>query len=101
MIDMKVTESEKKDNAEVSALESSSYPYGLRIYLSPDDVKKLGLKDPQVGQKLVLEANCEILSVNAEIVKGDEKELSVSLQLKEMSFESEEKEKAEDVIYGD
>lgn len=100
MIDMKISEMEKKENEVVSVLDSSSYPYGLRIYLDPDSVKKLGLKDPQVGDKMSLVGIVEIMSVNAEVIKGDEKELSVGLQIKEMDLESGKKAvKAEDVLY--
>ena len=102
-MDMKLSEMEKKEGEINSVLEKPSYPYGLRIYLDPDSVKKLNLKDPQVGDKMMLEATVEVMSVNAEMVKGDVKELSVGLQIKEMVLESGEEEKAEvkaeDVIY--
>lgn len=99
MIDMKLSEMEKKESEVGSVLDKPSYPYGLRIYLDPESVKKLGLRDCQVGHKMVLEAVVEVVSVNAEMVKGDEKDVSVGLQILEMDLESEEEEKAEDVIY--
>ena len=100
MIDMKLSEMEKKEGEVSSVIEKPSYPYGLRLYLDPESVKKLQLKDPQVGQKMMLEAVVEIVSVNAEVIKGDQKAVSVGLQINEMSVDSAKKEeKAEDVLY--
>lgn len=101
MIDMKITEIEKKDMAETSVLnDSSNYPYSLRIYLGPEEVSKLQLKDPQIGQKMQLEAMVEVVAVSSENTKGDESKVSVTIQIKEMMFESPEEEKAEEVMYG-
>lgn len=102
MIDMKVSEADKKESAQEmeSELNAPNYPYGLRIYIDDDSYKKLGLKDCQVGEKLSLSAICEVMSVSAENVKGDEKEISISLQLKEMELVQNNKSDA-DVIYGE
>jgi len=99
MMDMKLSEMEKKEGEIKSVLEKPSYPYGLRIYLDPESVKKLGLKDPQVGEKMMLHAHVEVMSVNAEAVTGDAKQVYVGLQIVEMDLDSHEEEKAEDVIY--
>jgi hypothetical protein len=101
MIDMKISEMEKKDMAEVSVLnDESNYPYNLKVYLEPEQVKKLGLKNPQIGQKMQLEAIVEIVSVASENYKGDVDQVSVSFQMKEMMFESLDIEKSEEVMYG-
>ena len=101
MIDMKISEMEKKDMAETSVLnDTANYPYSLRIYLNPEEVVKLQLKNPQIGQKLKLEAMVEVVAVSAENTKGDEDKLSVTIQIKEMMFESPEEGKAEEVMYG-
>lgn len=101
MIDMKISEMEKKDMSETSVLnDTSNYPYSLRIYLGPEEVSKLQLKNPQIGQKMQLEAMVEVVAVSSENNKGDENKLSVTIQIKEMMFESAEEEKAEEKLYG-
>lgn len=101
MIDMKISEMEKKDMSETSVLnDTSNYPYSLRIHLGPEEVAKLQLKDPQIGQKLKLDAMVEVVAVSTENTKGDESKLSVTIQIKEMDFESPEQGKAEEVMYG-
>lgn len=103
MIDMKITESEKKDQAEVSVLDTSNYPYGLKINLDPKSMKKLNMPTPQVGQKMMIECEVEVTSVYAENMKGDEKEVSCCLQILAMEIgeESGDKEEpAENSIYG-
>ncbi len=101
MIDMKISEIEKKDMAETSVLnDSANYPYSLRIYLGPEEVSKLQLKNPQIGQKMQLEAMVEVVAVSSENTKGDESKVSVTIQIKEMMFESPDEEKAEEKLYG-
>lgn len=101
MIDMKISEIEKKDMAETSVLnDSANYPYCLRIYLGPEEVSKLQLKNPQIGQKMQLEAMVEVVAVSSENTKGDESKVSVTIQIKEMMFESPDEEKAEEKLYG-
>jgi len=101
MIDMRISEMEKKDAAETSVLnDSANYPYSLRIYLGPEEVKKLQLKNPQIGQKMQLEAMVEIVAVSNENTKGDQDQISVTIQMQEMMFESPDEEKAEEVMYG-
>lgn len=102
MIDMKVTEEEKKMNAQTSVLsDAENYPYGLCLYLDADNFKKLGIPLPQIGDKLYLQANVMVKSLNASNSKGDVNEVDVSLQITEMNLgkDSKEKEPPESVIY--
>lgn len=94
MIDMKLSEMDKKENEVTSVLEKPDYPYGLRLYLDPDSVKKLNLKEPKIGEKMMLMGIVEVVSINSE----DDK-ISVSLQIKEMDLKSKSDKSAEEVLY--
>lgn len=55
----------------------------------------------QVGEKFKMEAMVEVVSVSAENYKGDAKEISASLQIKEMSLEKKsESVSAAAALYG-
>jgi hypothetical protein len=102
MADMRISEAEKKEMSVESALDKPNYPYGLRIHIDSESYEKLGLKDCQVGEKVMLAGMGMIMSVNAEEMNGDEKEYSVSIQITELDVKKEKSEKsAESVIYGD
>lgn len=102
MIDMKISEQEKKDQAEVSVLDTSNYPYGLKINLDSKSMKKLNMPTPQVGQKMMIECEVEVTSVYADNIKGDEKEVSCCLQIVAMEIGEESGKNAPDAnsIYG-
>jgi hypothetical protein len=102
MVDLRISEQEKKENSVESVLEKPNYPYGLRIHIDPETYEKLGLKDCQVGEKMNLSGVGVVMSVNAEEVSGDEKEYSISVQITDLQLEKEKKEKsAESIIYGE
>lgn len=103
MIDMKITESEKKDASLLSVVDDRpNYPYGLEIRLDSETIKKLNLKDPQVGQKMMMEAMVEITSVSSTNFKGDEKKYTVNMQITQMELEDKDSDDkpAESYVYG-
>jgi hypothetical protein len=101
MIDMKLTEEEKKDFVN-PAPRQPRYPHGLMISLNKEELEKLGIQDPpSVGEKMKLEATVEVVGVDVQGETGDQKELCCRLQIKEMDLKKEKKEEnAETVIYG-
>lgn len=101
MISLKVSNSEKQDAAQTSVIDDKpSYPYGCRIYLGPEELKKLGLTGvPEIGKKMTLTAIVEIVSANVEKEIGDSKEYGVSLQMTDAEISSPEKKSAADNIY--
>lgn len=103
MIDMKISDMEKKEMSAPSVLnDTANYPYGLRIHLDPESFKKLGIEVPEVGEKFLLHATVEVMSVNAESYKGYEKKYSCGLQIMDMELEETEKENdAANAIYGE
>lgn len=102
MVDMKLSEMDKKEEMQDSVLEQPNYPYGLRLYIDSETYKKLGLKDCQIGEKLLISGVGMVMSVSAEEMKGDVKEVSVSVQIVDLSMEKEKSARSsESVIYGD
>lgn len=103
MIDMSYDISEQKDFSLPQP--QPKYPYGLKICLSENELKKLNLEGiPQVGKKFKAEILVEVVQVSAEGGEGDMKEHRVELQIKEMELKKEKSEDemtASKVIYGD
>ena len=79
------------------------YPYGLRLSLTPKEIKKLGLmKAPGIEDEFLMLAKVCVVSVD---VSNDthENDYSMSLQIKEMELKSKEKKQDDAVstMYGD
>ena len=94
---------EKKDNSVLSVVDDKpNYPYGLRITLDPDTIKKLGLTEmPDVGSMMALMAQAEVIAVNKIDAPGDEEKYSVELQIQDLDVKGESKEKkASSMLYG-
>lgn len=102
MINLRITEEEKKDQASHSVLyDTPEYPYGLKLQIDPETYAKLGLKDaPQIGQKLILLAAVEVCGGYEEDQKGDVKGYSMTLQIEQMELKAaSQSQQAEDVLY--
>lgn len=87
----------------VSLGEDDKYPYGLRISLDSEALKKLGLdKIPAVGVQLCIEANVKVIGVRSEEEQDGTTENNMELQITDMMFcdpEEEKKDPAE-TLYG-
>ena len=98
MIDMAKSEEEmQKDSSPVLAGGQEKYPYGLRIYLTNDELEKLGVdsSDWEVGATFHLHALAKVVSVSSnETVDG--KNFNASLQITHLCGESEESENTDD-----
>jgi hypothetical protein len=102
MINMAHSE-EDKIKAEGKSIISDSplYPYGLSINLGPEEVEKLGLGIPGVGDKLMMIAKVEVSSVSNERTWGEKGKARITLQITDMDVQKPKAEKsAEQVIYG-
>lgn len=102
---MKMTSMEKsqesmKDCAPVSC-EHDKYPYGLRIHLDSECVKKLGIKElPKTGAKMMIQAVAMVCDVSEHAVEGQEPRRSIGLQICEMGIsESKQKKEAAEEMY--
>jgi len=88
MVDMKRTKAEKKarDSAKPSSLEDD-YPYGHRVHLDHDDMEKLGMDMPQVGDKFHLRAHAHVASASEDSREGGKKHRRIELHLRKMAIE--------------
>lgn len=85
LIDMKNTV-KTKDSSLVSPMEQDEYPYGLRISLNNDTLKKLGLAElPAIGSEHKLMAMVSVVSLSSNESAGEaEPYRSVDLQIEKM-----------------
>jgi len=106
MTNMKLSIEEKKDmDAPTLVADRPAYPYGLRINLEPEAVKKLGMKDvPSVGEKMMMLAMVEVVRIEQEKHMDDTPEYTVSLQITDMELSkgkpSGDDRDASEVLYG-
>lgn len=100
MKSMKLTQSEKKETGAVPGPMTHDYPWGLCLNLDSQAMDKLGIKTlPDVGEKMVLTAIVEVVSVGANASKESESR-NMSLQITDMDLEPAKKRKpADEVLY--
>jgi hypothetical protein len=100
---MKITKADrtaKNKSYESTVIGSEDYPYGLRINLDEDMLKKLGIKKmPKTGGHVSLKANCCVTSVSMDERNGKTNR-RIELQIEEMDIVPEE-ETAEEAIFDD
>ncbi len=71
--------------------EMPEYPYGMRIQLDHETLKKLGIDElPAVGSYLALEARVCVRETaeNDDIYNGGDKRRSMTVQIEKMALES-------------
>ena len=87
LIDMKNTV-KTKDSSLVSPVEQDEYPYGLRIQLDNDTLKKLGITElPPLDSEHKLVALVCVVGMNISESSGDgEPYRSLSLQIEQMAL---------------
>lgn len=103
MKDMMISEGEKRENSVLSVVDDKpSYPYGLRITLDPDTIKKLEMKEaPEIGAKMMIHGYAEVIAVNKIEGRGDVDSFTVELQIQNFDAKEESKEsKASNMLYG-
>lgn len=88
MISLKISKKDDKEEIEmpvnVGAM-GNRYPWGTRINLDQDSLDKLGIvKLPTVGDKIMIEGKCEVISV-----RQSEDGKSVELQITDMDLEND------------
>lgn len=90
MESMKMTASEKKESSpEVAMPKQDPYPYGLRLELNRETIKKLGIELPEVGEVLELRALAKVVSCHASQQEGGDEYASCSLQITDMEVKAE------------
>lgn len=88
MKDMKMSPSETLD-AGPTVMSGSDYPYGLRITLDEQALKKIEFNPlPAVGQTMILQARVRVTDVSAH--EGEDgTNRSVSFQITDLEFETD------------
>lgn len=88
MKSMIISDEDKRRNflEKESVLSVDKYPYGLKINITPETAKKLGIMGtPKVGQMVSLLANAEVVSVHKDLEKSeDHGDISFELQITEL-----------------
>lgn len=83
------------------APDAPTYPYGLRLDLNDEVLKKLKLGSlPEIGAKLNLQAVVEVCAMSASDSKEGGKYRSLCLQITDMGLEKDRKNVSE-VLYGE
>lgn len=100
MIDMRYEQEELKDFSTPSA-EVPKYPYGLKLCLGKNEIEKLGIKNPQINQKMEISAIVEVVEISSENEGGDESSMEIELQVKEMEIKKDEDKSSTSVMYGE
>lgn len=99
MVDMAVTPEEYEEEAEkgnLSKNQIASYPYGLCICLTGDELEKLGLDAScEVGDLIHIMAMAKVTSVSKREMADGSSDNRVELQITEMGIEDENTEAVE------
>lgn len=98
LVDMKVPKKDKKDAKESPEMDKNDYPWGLRVDLDKDSVKRLGLdiSKMKVGGKMSLSAEVEVSGIHSDVtVRGEENE-RVDLQITSMALDKKKKDTMKD-----
>jgi len=74
------------------AAAAPEYPYGLRLHLTEDDLKKIGLEMPAVGDMVHIMAMTKVVSAHAHDSVEGGASAGVELQITHMKAELEDDE---------
>lgn len=79
-----------------------AYPYGLRITLNEDSLKRLGIKDlPAVGDYMMIKAKVEVCATNKNESKESGEHRCLELQITDMEMSSAKRAFKVDRLYND
>lgn len=103
LIDMKIAKISKKKSTMDSPITydvgTDEYPYGLRITLNTDQIKKLpGIMELDVGGSVRIMATGTLTEKSAEKIQGSADRNRISIQLEKVAFESMTKKDKGDVV---
>jgi hypothetical protein len=91
LVSMKIEHKEEPRPAEVMyGSDRPEYPYGLRLHLNEEELKKLGITQlPDVGVEMLISAKVKVCSVNSYSSENGEHR-GMELQIIEMGLGSKE-----------
>ena len=86
LVNLKYTAAEKKDEqSEMAVSSTSDYPYGLCITLEDEELAKLKMAMPNVGDKINFACVGEVTSCSIQRRSGQDDESRVSIQITQMA----------------
>ncbi len=96
LVNMKLDNKEKKETAigVEQPAKGPNYPWGLAITLEDESLKKMKVKlaDYQVGDEVILHAECKVTRLSQSEREGDGKNRTMELQITSMGLEASEDE---------
>ncbi len=102
VVNMKTgTESVEGENGQVETRDD--YPWGLRLSLDGDALKKLGIELPKVGDLMALGGMAKVVGVSTRESEGGESHSHVDLQITDLGLEASNAtppKTAADTLYG-
>jgi hypothetical protein len=102
MVSMKLSAKEAKAEVSPSAMKAPEYPWGLRLRLDEEALKKLGIKDlPAVESTGEIYAKCYVSSASSSDSEGGGQHRSLELQITDLSLTPDKKTNAAKKIYGE
>lgn len=82
MKSMKMSKSEQEKPMTVDAPSGDEYPWGLRLNLEQQSIKKLGMKElPEIGSEVMVHAKAKVVGA-----RMSENEKSLELQITDMEM---------------
>jgi hypothetical protein len=88
LVDLKRTKADQKaDKPTPAGPADDPYPYGLRVSLGEDELKKLGVDLPKVGTKMHLRAHAVVHSASQDERQGGKRNRRVELQIQRLALE--------------
>lgn len=100
--DMKVQAENHSLGAPEARQDAPEYPYGLRITLNDETLKKLFMNQmPEVGSELSMEATVKVVSVSEDPENGGKENRSVGLQITELGLTKEDEKSDPAKFYGE
>jgi hypothetical protein len=91
MVDMERSDDDKLDAMACFPSVQPDYPPGLRICFCSEELKKLGLDVPDIGDMIDMRAMGTVTSVSIDKTDGDDR-CRVEIQIERIALENEAKE---------
>lgn len=105
MISMKINSKEAYSlvsSEEAKSPDLPKYPYGLKICLDDESLKKLGFDSlPKVGSEMMILAKVEVCSARTYETMAGGSDNGVDLQITDMEIRSDEEKSIESSFYGE
>ncbi len=100
MQDMKLSPEESAEQGSTVMAEKPDYPYGLKLSLDEESLSKLGLVNPIVGQRIMIQAYADVCCVSAYQDQGSEMEMKADLQITDMAAQKMSGNDVQSKLYG-